>query len=402
MHCSDNQKFRFHSFGFEAETALIKKRLSMRIRIDPLDAYIRTCAPGKMQESTDHMNDHDRIRHAETKNQKNLDFLQRMQERDAERKASSHHNSENSAESATKFLDQFNQQCSQLQHCIATCNNASITTKDLSTELTNLEQTLASASYYLPSYDLRQATTQLATLKTRLQSVAQKTQPRKKFSFSSSSLSHQRKESSRLEKENPDDLLLATQQGHNEILTTQSNSLPKDLNAKVIDSVKNTVIIVTDSSVVDVSSKLNSFVLDRQQQPSSMTVDLTRVHMHHTANEGISPTWATTTTTKMLSEDYIGSGDGANTQRRSATSTNNHTTLGSTDSCTRDADIHLQNLDNCTVVVASSCSALFLHKLQRCTVVILPHARVHGAVHADGTSQSKIYRCTMYFVVIRV
>lgn len=95
-------------------------------------------------------------------------------------------------ESAPAFLEEFHRHQATLDAAIeayaalASGDQTSPSTKleDLALGTATLERSLASAAYFLPQYDLRNASLAVAALKQRLDAATQAQQPRKKFSFS--------------------------------------------------------------------------------------------------------------------------------------------------------------------------------------------------------------------------
>lgn len=124
---------------------------------------------------------------------KHLAVVERMKAREAQRIADTakrHQEIEDAGlgtESAAAFLDNFNRQHAALSADIdsfaagvAEPEKAHI----LASRVSELEQIVASAAYFLPPYDLRNASLAVVALKDRLDTATKTQQPRKKFSFS--------------------------------------------------------------------------------------------------------------------------------------------------------------------------------------------------------------------------
>ena len=116
----------------------------------------------------------------------------RLKAREAERlaEAAKRHDAEEAAgletESTSAFLDDFNRRRSLLEADIDAYASVAADKRaahDLASQVAELEQFVASAAYFLPSYDLRAASQAVATLKERLEAATLAQQPRKKFSF---------------------------------------------------------------------------------------------------------------------------------------------------------------------------------------------------------------------------
>lgn len=95
-----------------------------------------------------------------------------------------------SGESVQTFLDDFSKHKAQLDlriqnYASDAASNGTATSEAqlLSGQLSDLEQRVAAAAYYLPAYDLRQVTLAVGALKQALESASKSKEPRKKFSF---------------------------------------------------------------------------------------------------------------------------------------------------------------------------------------------------------------------------
>ena len=119
-------------------------------------------------------------------------ILDRLKAREAQRNADvakrqeELQNDEVATESASAFLDHFRQQRAALEIDIQTYATTSEMNElnDLASRTAELEQLLASAAYFLPPFDLRNASHSVAALKEQLDAATQAKQPRKKFTFS--------------------------------------------------------------------------------------------------------------------------------------------------------------------------------------------------------------------------
>ncbi|KAG7669606.1 hypothetical protein Ndes2526B_g05955 [Nannochloris sp. 'desiccata'] len=120
--------------------------------------------------------------------------VERMKAREAQRvaDAAKRHQEVKEAglgtESAAAFLDNFSQLQAALSADIDSYAEGGIAEPEkghvLATKISELEQTVASAAYFLPPYDLRNASLAVASIKDSLDTATKTQQPRKKFSFS--------------------------------------------------------------------------------------------------------------------------------------------------------------------------------------------------------------------------
>jgi hypothetical protein len=120
--------------------------------------------------------------------------VERMKAREAQRVADAakrHHDVKEAGlgtESAAAFLDNFSRLQAALSADIDSYAAGGIAEADkghsLATRILELEQTVASAAYFLPPYDLRNASLAVVEIKDRLSTATKLQQPRKKFSFS--------------------------------------------------------------------------------------------------------------------------------------------------------------------------------------------------------------------------
>jgi hypothetical protein len=120
--------------------------------------------------------------------------VERMKAREAQRIADAakrHQEMEDEGvgtESAAAFLDNFSRLQTALSADIDAYAAGGVAEPEkahaLATRATELEQTVASAAYFLPPYDLRNASLAVAAIKERLETATKTQQPRKKFSFS--------------------------------------------------------------------------------------------------------------------------------------------------------------------------------------------------------------------------
>jgi tubulin-specific chaperone C len=119
--------------------------------------------------------------------------VDRMKAREAQRVADTvkrHHEMEEAGlgtESAAAFLDNFSRLQAALSADIDSYSAGGAAEPEkahvLATRISELEQTVASAAYFLPPYDLRNASLAVAAIKDRLETATKTQQPRKKFSF---------------------------------------------------------------------------------------------------------------------------------------------------------------------------------------------------------------------------
>ncbi len=120
--------------------------------------------------------------------------VERMKAREAQRVAEAakrHQEMEEAGlgtESAAAFLDNFTRLQAALSVDIDTYAEGGTAEPEkahtLASRTSELEQTVASAAYFLPPYDLRNASLAVAAIKDRLDAATKAQQPRKKFSFS--------------------------------------------------------------------------------------------------------------------------------------------------------------------------------------------------------------------------
>lgn len=121
-----------------------------------------------------------------------VDRLQARESRRQEDVAEKHERAQSEAqmgESAAAFLEDFGRKRAELElrirsHMDANPQAIGSAAQHLSQEVEILEQQVASAAYYLPGYDLRQATLAIANLRQLLAAATAAAEPRKKFSFS--------------------------------------------------------------------------------------------------------------------------------------------------------------------------------------------------------------------------
>lgn len=124
--------------------------------------------------------------------------LGRLQAREAQRaaeaarRAEAQQGSADPRESVDAFLDAFGTQRQALETAVqglgagagANEADAAAAVDGLAAELAELDKEVSAAAYYLPAYDLRQATLAVGALKEQLDAARVALQPRKKFSFS--------------------------------------------------------------------------------------------------------------------------------------------------------------------------------------------------------------------------
>jgi len=120
--------------------------------------------------------------------------VERMKAREAQRlaEAAKRHQDAKEAElgteSAAAFLDNFSRLQAALSSDIDSYAAGATTEADighaLATRISELEHNVASAAYFLPPYDLRNASLAVVEIKDRLNTATKTQQPRKKFSFS--------------------------------------------------------------------------------------------------------------------------------------------------------------------------------------------------------------------------
>ena len=125
---------------------------------------------------------------------KHLQVVERMKAREAQRVADAakrHQEIEDAGlgtESAATFLDNFNRLQAELTADIDAYSAGGVAEPEkahvLASRASELEQTVASAAYLLPPYDLRNASIAVTAIKDRLETATKTQQPRKKFSFS--------------------------------------------------------------------------------------------------------------------------------------------------------------------------------------------------------------------------
>ena len=121
-------------------------------------------------------------------------LVERMQARDAQRTAENakrHEEKQYGEESAATFLNDFAHRRSTLEASLQSYINEggaeSCDEQQLVSKITELEQSLASAAYFLPSYDLRLCSTSLTQLTERIDSAIKSRKAPAKFAFSSMS-----------------------------------------------------------------------------------------------------------------------------------------------------------------------------------------------------------------------
>lgn len=121
-------------------------------------------------------------------------MIERLKARETQRSAdaSKRHQEQQEAgvekESAAAFLADFAARRGALEAAVQAYAGdgagGDAAARDLADQVTQLEQAVAAAAYFLPPYDLRAATAAAAALRDALQAATQARQPRKKFSFS--------------------------------------------------------------------------------------------------------------------------------------------------------------------------------------------------------------------------
>ena len=165
-------------------------------------------------------------------------------------------------ESAPAFLEEFGRHRAAFEADIEAyaglpAGDQPSTLEDLANQAANLERSLASAAYFLPPYDLRNASLAISSLKQRLDAATQAQQPRKKFSFSKKAASTK-------------EINKSQQDGHEKETTPSAQDISSAPGSSIlniaiptgrtISGKKDEIIILTTSDIKDSEAQLNQLI----------------------------------------------------------------------------------------------------------------------------------------------
>ncbi len=173
------------------------------------------------------------------------DLEPRLQAREAQRAAEAAKRLEDlevasdPRESVESFLQDFSEQRAEIAAALEDLASASL--EDLGARLDDLEHSVASAAYFLPPYDLRQATLALQGLREGLAAATAAAQPRRKFAFAKSSkTSSNGKEKKQIKAGAPEPA--ASQQIAQAGDTGRGSQLP-EISGRTINSLQGTTVV---------------------------------------------------------------------------------------------------------------------------------------------------------------